>query len=488
MARIGLATALAAAVAPAAHAASLDNLEVGGPWGTPTATDATAGWWNPAGWAGQQGTRFMIEGAPTFAAVTYTRTDEREDDRFRGTDIYEMSGVVPFLGVASDLTVKDLGIGAALAVPFVRGGKESEPGGVGRYALRSGDSKGVYLLFGAAYDVFDKVSLGAAFAVVHTTWTADVDSDTLPDIRAMKESEGIATDYTAEDLEQQDYTANLKFGELSSTTTSFSVGVRATPIPLLAIGVTYVNGARAENTGDVTITFDCPPDDDATGGFGAEALGMCYDAVPAKARIGYTLPARVHGGMAFTPDARTKVELMGGYAWWGAYTDFDITISEAQAASEEAAALINTDVPWARANEDSYWFGVDAKGQLVDRKLTLGGRVLFDKAAVPDRALSANNWDADELIVGVMGAFKPLPALELGLSYSHHFAAPRTVDDSAFGMTVDGEKGRWFYPHGNGTYEGSVDRIGLQVRSEFGNRFEKKKGPRGPRRRDATPR
>jgi long-chain fatty acid transport protein len=476
-----LAMVLAAVMTPRAQAASLDNLEVGGPWGTPTSTDATAGWWNPAGWAGQQGTRFMIEGAPTFATVTYTRTDDREGERFSGTDIYELSGIVPFAGIASDLTVKNLGVGAALALPFVRGGNESEPGGVGRYALRSGDTKGIYLLMGGAYDLLDYVSVGAAFAIVQATWTADVDSDTLPDIRAMKESEGIETNYTADDLEQQDYTTNLKFGELSSTTTSFSVGVRATPIPLLAIGVAYVNGARAENTGDVTVTFDCPPDDDAAGGFGAEAMGMCYDAIPAKASIGYTLPARVHAGIAFLPDDRAKIEIMGGYVWWGAYTDFDITISEAQAESEEAAELIDTEVPWARANEDSYWFGVDAKGTLLDGRVTFGGRVLYDKAAIPDHALSANNWDADELIVGVLGAFKPLPALELGLSYSHHFAAPRTVDDSGFGMTVDGEKGRWFYPHANGTYEGSVDRIGLQVRSEFGNRFDKKKKDRGRR-------
>jgi len=30
-------------------AASIDNLEVGGLWGTPTAHDATALWWNPGG-------------------------------------------------------------------------------------------------------------------------------------------------------------------------------------------------------------------------------------------------------------------------------------------------------------------------------------------------------------------------------------------------------------------------------------------------------
>ena len=35
----------------AAQAASLDLLEVAGPFGTPTATDAAAVYWNPAGLA-----------------------------------------------------------------------------------------------------------------------------------------------------------------------------------------------------------------------------------------------------------------------------------------------------------------------------------------------------------------------------------------------------------------------------------------------------
>ncbi|MBW1879088.1 MAG: hypothetical protein JRJ84_12050, partial [Deltaproteobacteria bacterium] len=65
---------LALLMAPA-HGASLDNLEVGGPWGTPTADDATAVWWNPAGLAADKGTRIMVESAPTLATIEYERSD-----------------------------------------------------------------------------------------------------------------------------------------------------------------------------------------------------------------------------------------------------------------------------------------------------------------------------------------------------------------------------------------------------------------------------
>ncbi|MFN7146885.1 MAG: hypothetical protein ACK4YP_24130, partial [Myxococcota bacterium] len=78
---------LASLLTHGARAASLDNLEIGGPWGSPTATDATAAWWNPAGLAAGRGTRVMVEGAPTFASVTYERAEPNG-----GSDIYRLSG------------------------------------------------------------------------------------------------------------------------------------------------------------------------------------------------------------------------------------------------------------------------------------------------------------------------------------------------------------------------------------------------------------
>ncbi len=113
-------------------AASLDNLEVGGLFGTPTATDSTALWWNPAGLAFGEGAGFYIEAAPMLGGVDFQR-----DDPFNGgQDIIKLSGVLPFLGFSTTLDRPGLGLGAAMAIPIAKGGVEQDPPGSASYAIR----------------------------------------------------------------------------------------------------------------------------------------------------------------------------------------------------------------------------------------------------------------------------------------------------------------------------------------------------------------
>ena len=81
-----------------AFAASLDLLEVGGLWGTPNATDATALWWNPASLAAGHGTRFNLSAAPTFATVNIQRADPgyTRDPSLVGPNDYDYSGLATF--------------------------------------------------------------------------------------------------------------------------------------------------------------------------------------------------------------------------------------------------------------------------------------------------------------------------------------------------------------------------------------------------------
>lgn len=445
-----------------ALAASLDNLEVGGVWGTPTATDATAAWWNPAGLAAGKGTRLMVEGAPTFATVTYARAEPHG-----GQDIYELSGVVPYAGVATDLGVEGLGLGAALAVPTVRGGAEVDEPGSGAYHMREGDSKAIWVLLGGGWD-FHGVSIGVAGAYVRSTWTARVNSETLPDLAHAIEETGEETDYTDANLEDPRYGATLDFGELADDAFAFSAGVRWQATPQVAVGVAYVSGVTVDNAGDVEIALDCPPQEDTVGRFASESRGLCYATVNADASVGYTLPDRVQGGVVVTPTDALRIEAMGGWVHWSVYTDFVIAVENSTAEHEEARALMEQERLWARANVDSGWAGVDVKGRLGDR-WTLGGRLVYDGAAVPDAALSTNNYDADALMLSGMAAWKPHEAVEIGLSWTHHFLQDRVVEDSGFGMTIEGEtpEDRWNYPHANGTYGGTIDRIGVAVRAGF---------------------
>lgn len=447
-----------------ARAASLDNLEIGGPWGTPTATDATAVWWNPAGVAAGRGTRIELEGAPEFATILYERTGEHP-----GTDTLQLTGVIPFAGIATDFGVEGLGVGVALSVPIARGGTETQPPGAGAYHLMDGMNQAIYAQLAAGYSWQGKIAVGGSAALVRSQWSATVLTDTLPDLDAAIEAQGEESGYTDDMLESADYAATLEFEPLTDTAVAFSVGIRAQPSDNFAFGVAYVSGAHVDNEGSLTIKFGCPPETDVLGRFGAEQFGVCYAEVPANATVGYTLPGRVHGGVVFWPVEAVRVEAMGGWVGWSVFDDYEIDIHDAQAATEAGSELVNQERTWARANTDSAWGGIDVKGEIADDRVVLGARALYDQSAIPDEALSTNNYDANTLMLSGLLAWRPVKALELGASFTHHLLATREVTTSGFGMTVEGERAddRWYYPSANGTYSGSINRIGVQVRAGF---------------------
>ncbi len=471
-----------------AAAASLDNLEIGGPWGSPTSTDGTAGWWNPAGFAVGTGTRIDFEAAYESAEITFERADPNG-----GSDTYQLAGFPPYFGFASTLGKVGpgkLAIGGVFALPFIRGGIEVEPPGSGHYHMRDGDSKAMWAGLGVAYDVQDIISIGVTGALVHSMWAAEVDQDTMPDLRAaiLETGGGLISEEDLtypENAEDPDYMATLDFGgesgglggkgELTADTFSFAAGVLVHPNDRFAVGVTYVHNAVIENTGDVTIQFGCPPAEDTYGRFAAESHGLCDATLHGDGYIGYTLPRRVHGGVMFKPVEAVRLELMGGWVQWSEYTDFHIKVSntDVEASTDEMTAqakeLIEQERDWARANEDTFWTALDVKAKLP-RRFTVGARYWFDHHAVPDEALSTNNWDADEHIVSGLLAYKPVKFFEIGVSYTHHFVGTRTIDDSGFQNPLDiaSVEDRWRYPHANGTYAGSIDRVGIQLRGHFG--------------------
>lgn len=471
-------------------AASIDNLEVGGPWATPTTTDGSAAWWNPAGFAAEKGTRVFLEVGYMDATFELDRADPRG-----GSDPYTLNGVIPTFGVATDFGLDRvgpgrLGAGLMVGVPFARGGVEVSQPGTGAYHMMDGYSRAAWLGVGVAYDIKNMLSIGVTGGMYYSMWGAVVKQDSMPDLKHALQENGVSDDlipYTDADLENPDYAAQMTFKDMTDTAFNFSAGAMLHPSERFALSVTYIHGARVDNEGAVEGSFGCPPNStDVFGNVAADANGLCYAEITGDGVVGYDLPGRVHGGVMFKPVKWLRLEAMGAWVRWSEYDDFDIDINNAEGTDHDGTELtdlsrelIETPRPWARANEDSFWVALDAKAT-VAQKWTFGARYWFDKAAVPDKALSTNNWDADEHIVSALVAYRPLRFLDVGLSYTHHFVADRTVTTSGFFQTVEGEapEARYNYPHMNGTYTGAIDRVALVLRGNFGGEDKKEKAPK----------
>lgn len=451
-------------------AASLDNVEVGGVWGTPLAENPTAIWWNPAGLSRVDGTQVLIEGAPTFGKVSFDRVDEYNP----GSDTYRMVGVLPFAGVASNFGVPGLGVGAGLIVPYVRGGEADGQPGVGSFHMRGGSIRALQGTLAVGYQPKGvPISLGGAASFVRSEWSANLDMELTTALDKEIAALGQDSGYTDAQIEDPDYTANLDFPGLADNAFTFSAGLRADLDPF-KISLAYVSGTHVDNRGDATLTFGCPPQEDTLGRFGAEAYGLCYSTLLANAQVSYDLPGRIQGAIAYAPDEKVAVQLMGAYVFWSQYRDFDITVSGVEDRNELAnpntAGMVNQHRLWARDNVDAWWIGSDVKARVHDRVL-VGGRFVFDHHAVPDVALSPNNVDHDALALTPMVSVDAHDNIRLTLSYGHTFFTTRTLTTSGFGVTLDEasrKDDRYFYPTMNGTYAGSIDRVALVVHGRFG--------------------
>jgi len=318
------------------------------------------------------------------------------------------------------------------------------------------------------------------------------DNSTYPDLIQGVRDQGLDPSLVnAQDpwIEQRPYTTTLIFGgqsgnnehgALHDNTISWGAGIYLTPIgKKLGVSVGYDAGFRLDDTGDLTMKFQCPPDYDPILKLGAQAAGICNTTLKGTGSIGYNLPARINAGVVLSPIEKVRLEVMGSYVMWSKFTDYDIhtEIPQAQITgaanddqAQQTAELLKQDRQWARDNNNTYWFGADAKVHVTKRFLG-GARLMYDHHAVPDEAVSANNIDYDEVILGGLAELNPIEKLGIGISFSHHFLATRHITNSEYSMTLDPDNAkpdRLFYPSANGTYSGSINRLGIVVRGHFG--------------------
>lgn len=480
-----------------AHASSLDLIEVGGAFGTVAATNPSAVWWNPAGLAVASGSEVMVEVAPTIGQV---RVDRDNPDYgvldttglpagfpdtydYSGSDRVRFVGPLPFVGARTDLGVDGLGIGAALFVPFARAGSLDDPNGPSRYFVRDGTIQTVYGSLAAAYQFGDVVSVGVSGSIVSNRFDVDTDVAFYPDLldgaRFAGFDEDELTGFQDGYSEQPGYSVTSIF-DLADTAFTFGAGIYVTPSERLGISLGYQHGLSLENEGDLTLNFACPPDYDTIGRRAAEDIGTCDTSVSGTGMVSYRLPGRVQGGIAWRPTDGLRIELMGAVVFWSVFTDYDIQPLVAPSAFTEARGegnrIVASDLasvfrPWARDNRTSGWIGADVKGSVAS-KVVLGGRAIFDRAAVPDSTLSANNFDADSLALSGLVDITPIDPLSVSLTVGHQVLARRTVTDSAFAIWADRDARpadpRYFYPSANGVYRGSITRIGITARARLG--------------------
>ena len=417
---------LVAAGGPAA-ATGIAVARFGGEHGNPMTSDPTAMYYNPAGLALGEGTFVFVEGTFAWRTFTYDRSVQAIDNPNAtpgtpdvGTNSGEatLSNIIasPFIGVRSDLGVKNLGVALGFYTPFggqavwdkneAYEGNTMYPGAVDgpqRWHNIEGTIRSSYITAAGAYKIPAAnlaIGVGAnlVLSVVDTVRATNVDG-----------SDNVVTAVGGEGRAWVD-----------SSGTSFSVGagVAWNPSPGLVIGLSYQaqpGFGEIKNEGTLSTKFGTLP--------ASETPVFVYQSLPDILRL----------GAAFRPTPQTEVRVWGAYERWSNFQKQCIVnstvenpgceLNEMGRPVDPASGVLNN-IP--RDWEDG--FTVRASGSYwLNPGLELMAGVGFDGNAVPDHTQEASLPDQND-ITATLGASFDLGDLELTASLLGVFSLTRDVD------------------------------------------------------------
>ena len=429
VAALVLATALAAAPAPAGATGFL-VARFGGEHGHPTTDNPTAIYYNPAGLSLLGGTRLYLDGTFAWRDFTYTRDPGAIDniltDSAVGTGTPAGDGVAansgkssifnvlgtPFIGIATDFGVPNLGVGLAFYVPF--GGStvfddaavsDKYPGAVdsaARWWVIAGTIRSMYLSTAVSYRFPD---LGLSFGVGFNLVFSQVDT-----IRA-RNADGTDNLVSSGNLQE-----GRAYMNVTGIDVALSAGVIWQPTENLYLGVSYQSqpafGDMNLNSGDLTLIL---------------GAGPVTDVKPTPAEIHQQLPDIWRFGARYNVPKAWELRLFGEYDRWSVLESQCILnrtiVGRRCSLADPVGKILIIPRKWVDG------FGIRGGGSWwasSDVELYLGGG--YDSNVVPDAYSDPSLYDAVKGSIALGARFGLLDdTLFLSVSYTQIIYANRDV-------------------------------------------------------------
>jgi long-chain fatty acid transport protein len=457
------------------HAGGFMVARFGGEHGNPMATNTTSIYYNPAGLAGIKGTQVYLEGLYALRSLSLDRPAGAIDHVPTGEDaagyIAADSGkgqltnliISPFLGVATDFGVENLGVGIAFYTPFggqaifdkndAFKGNTQYPGaydGPQRWGDIEGTIRSSYISVGAGYKLPFGLSVGLSASAVLSV---------INDIRAFNPD-------GSDDLNNPG-NGNVKEGrgwiDVSNVTLALGVGVLYSPpdLPELKIGLSYQSQPGfGKNTlkGQVKLK-----------------LGSAPEVVIPNGAVEQSLPDVIRLGVSYKATKELELNLWGQFERWSVFKSQCITNQDDSTQTcaiddrgqTPVGATVVSNIPRNWNNS----IAVHGSGfYQVNDELEVGGGLSFTQSAVPDSTLDVALPDFNELAINVAGSYALLDGkLKLTLGFTQFIFFSRTLDPQP---RVGGERQAPYtsptrQPDNAGTYKSSISLLTAGVGYSF---------------------
>lgn len=424
------------------------------------ADDPGALGYNPAGLAYSSSSALLDLSYPWFE-TTYTRTVRVPGTSERVTlslvTGQDQQAPIPTLAVAHRVPwVRGLTVGAGILadIPALQNWPSELADGSPapqRYAII--DYRGTAMVkgsFGAAYRVGQWLSIGATFQLLFGTFSSRL---------TLSNCDGVV----CTSPENPDFDAVTEIAAENIVVPGASVGVIATPLPWLRLGLAWETGYDVEQTARLRIRFPRSPLFD-----GAE-----LDPPAPTATVFMSLPMQLRAGVEARFEELVRGEVSFVWEPWSVHREIRadpgaLRIRNVQAIGDYSLETLS--IPRGFRDTFSVRGGVEVAPRITEgRPLVLRAGLMVEPSAIPDAMLTAMVVDFDKLLV-TLGAGYRLGALTLEFTYAYVHLFPRTITNSAVkqinairppfeGTTTVGD----------GTYEAFAHVFGVGARVALGS-------------------
>jgi long-chain fatty acid transport protein len=469
-----VATAVAGAVIPLltlpAHAGGFSVARFGGEHGTPTTGDPTAMYYNPAGLAFGKGTNVYVEGLFAFRSLTYDRPAGAIDNVTNGPGeagtpsgqgVAANSGeaklfnpiVSPFIGIATDFGVENLGVAVGFYTPFggtsiwddneAFRGNTQFPGAVDgqqRWHNIEGTIRSSYITAAGAYRIPSaKIAFGLGANVV------------LSEVSTVRARNADGTDNLVS--ASGAVAEGRSFLDVSHVGFALGAGVIYEPTPELRVGLSYQS---QPNFGNMTLsgTID-------------NKLATA-PATTGDAELIQALPDVIRLGVQYQATPELQLRFWGDFTRWSTFDKqciIDASV-EGRSCDIQEDGSETPDSSGIIANIPRFWkntFGLRASASYnFTPNVEINGGLGYDGNAVPDRTMESSLPDMNKMTVSLGSRIGLLDdSLDLVIAFTQVIYFNRSVDP----MNPLSSPSR--LPDGAGDYSQWVSVLALGVGYHF---------------------
>ena len=313
----------------------------------------------------------------------------------------------PSLAVASNFTLRDFMFAFGVYGPYAAGKANWPEDGPQRYSLTKSDLLSVTFQLSAAWHPIKQLAVGVGLTMTNIRLLQYMKVSTYPGVI------GFAEDTEFDALIRLEAADNFNMGAV--------IGIWATPIKGLELGITYQTPVTVNTTGKLKLQMPSS--------YYFEDSNIEGEKVNVKSKF----PMMIRAGIRYVMADVFDIEFNFMWEQWSVHKSVIVSPDPAGSVKFKNVPGLGDYVvkPFTvdESFKDSFSFHLGASYKILKKYLEVRAGYFFETATVPDRTLSVNTPDGNKhgLTLGLSATYWKF---RFDLTYAHIWIATRTVTTS----------------------------------------------------------